>query len=94
MQERPVDQLEKKEEVARPPMDPNEKDRILCPVTRQIFYDPVAVNGCNHLLERSITKRLMIMPNARCPCCRGPLAGGYSIVVDKRARAGCNKKLS
>lgn len=51
---------------------------LRCPITFQIFYDPVLVYPCSHSFERDEIEKLKI-----CPICRCEIRG---LLIDKRAK--------
>lgn len=62
--------VESKEEAVFPLLDEETRHDITCPITMEVYYDPVSVNGCGHVFERDAMKSL-----ARCPNCREPVTG-------------------
>jgi Zinc-finger of the MIZ type in Nse subunit len=45
------------------------KDHFVCPITTDVFFDPVAASPCGHLCERTALNRYLKQDN-RCPLCK------------------------
>lgn len=72
-----LDSTESKNEISEQPME-NILCEISCPITGQIFYDPVSIDGCDHIFERSALEEYKQIKNENgddcvCPMCRHPL---------------------
>jgi len=47
---------------------------LICPITQQIFFDPVASFPCGHVFEREAITEWRATKN-ECPCCRKSITG-------------------
>ncbi|HSW93823.1 MAG TPA: hypothetical protein VLJ15_05630 [Gammaproteobacteria bacterium] len=76
--------VENKEEAARPPLDENLLKDLSCPITLQIFYDPVSVIGCGHLFEWEAVQeyREQSENDPPCPLCKQHSLHNVSSALD------------
>jgi len=55
---------------------------ISCPITTQIFFDPVSINNCSHTFEHeAISTWCDSHHNPLCPVCRAPILGLLPAIV-------------